>query len=45
LASNQLILLKEEAKFQSMLHAKEGSYYPENISYQMAAKDWICSNK
>ncbi len=38
LASNQLILLKEESKFNAMRQAKEGSYYIEEIAYRLAKK-------
>ncbi len=38
LASNQLILLKEEAKFNRMLLAPEGSYYLEEIAVRLAEK-------
>jgi methylmalonyl-CoA mutase len=38
LASNQLVLLKEEAKFNRMLNTPEGSYYLEEIAYRLAEK-------
>jgi len=36
LASNQLLILREEARFEQMRHAREGSYYVEQIAVELA---------
>ncbi len=38
LASNQLVLLKQEAKFNKRLSSSEGSYYMESVAVQLAEK-------
>ncbi len=38
IARNQLIILKNEAHFDTALNSSEGNYYIENISYQLGEK-------
>ncbi len=37
-AINQLHILREEANIEAYLHAREGAYYPEKISMELARK-------
>ena len=38
IARNQLLLLKEESYFDEAIHAAEGNYYIESLTYQFAEK-------